>query len=126
MKKSKKQHMSISRKLTTIVISILLLFGLVNLGLSYYIVKNSNLKDMNQSLFDKGMVLAKSIDLKTLQSVIKEPNASNPDVLRLTKEMDAINDHSDIITNLFLITVDGKKYKRACSIFERTGFWGRV
>lgn len=109
MKKSKKQHMSISRKLTTIVISILLLFGLVNLGLSYYIVKNSNLKDMNQSLFDKGMVLAKSIDLKTLQSVIKEPNASNPDVLRLTKEMDAINDHSDIITNLFLITVDGKK-----------------
>ncbi|QGG53330.1 methyl-accepting chemotaxis protein [Lysinibacillus pakistanensis] len=108
MKKSKKQHMSISRKLTTIVISILLLFGLVNLGLSYYIVKNSNLKDMNQSLFDKGMVLAKSIDLKTLQSVIKEPNASNPDVLRLTKEMDAINDHSDIITNLFLITVDGK------------------
>jgi len=108
MKKSKKQNMSISRKLTTIVISILLLFGLVNLGLSYYIVKNSNLKDMNQSLFDKGMILAKSIDLKTLQSVIKEPNASNPDVLRLTKEMDAINDHSDIITNLFLITVDGK------------------
>lgn len=108
MKKSKKQHMSISRKLTTIVISILLLFGLVNLGLSYYIVKNSNLKDMNQSLFDKGMILAKSIDLKTLQSVIKEPNASNPDVLRLTKEMDDINDHSDIITNLFLITVDGK------------------
>ncbi|WP_286927234.1 MULTISPECIES: methyl-accepting chemotaxis protein [Lysinibacillus] len=108
MKKSKKQNMSISRKLTTIVISILLLFGLVNLGLSYYIVKNSNLKDMNQSLFDKGMILAKSIDLKTLQSVIKEPNASNPDVLRLTKEMDDINDHSDIITNLFLITVDGK------------------
>ncbi|MDM5230582.1 methyl-accepting chemotaxis protein [Lysinibacillus pakistanensis] len=108
MKKSKKQNMSISRKLTTVVISILLLFGLVNLGLSYYIVKNSNLKDMNQSLFDKGMILAKSIDLKTLQSVIKEPNASNPDVLRLTKEMDAINDHSDIITNLFLITVDGK------------------
>ena len=108
MKKSKKQNMSISRKLTTVVISILLLFGLVNLGLSYYIVKNSNLKDMNQSLFDKGMILAKSIDLKTLQSVIKEPNASNPDVLRLTKEMDDINDHSDIITNLFLITVDGK------------------
>lgn len=111
MKKSKKQHMSISRKLTTIVISILLLFGLVNLGLSYYIVKNSNLKDMNQSLFDKGMILAKTIDLKTLQSIIKEPNASNPDVLRLTKEMDDINDHSDIITNLYLITVDGDNIK---------------
>jgi len=111
MKKSKKQHMSISRKLTTIVISILLLFGLVNLGLSYYIVKNSNLKDMNQSLYDKGMILAKTIDLKTLQSIIKEPNASNPDVLRLTKEMDDINDHSDIITNLFLITVDGDNIK---------------
>ena len=111
MKKSKKQHMSISRKLTTIVISILLLFGLVNLGLSYYIVKNSNLKDMNQSLYDKGMILAKTIDLKTLQSIIKEPNASNSDVLRLTKEMDDINDHSDIITNLFLITVDGDNIK---------------
>ncbi|MFJ7732753.1 methyl-accepting chemotaxis protein [Lysinibacillus sp. NPDC097231] len=109
MKKSKKQYMSISMKLTAIMLSILLLFGLVTLGLSYYIVKTSNLKDMDQSLFDKGMILSKTIDQKTLYSVLKEPNAKNPDVLRLTKEMDDINDHSDIITNLFIITVDGEK-----------------
>ncbi|KOS62278.1 HAMP domain-containing protein [Lysinibacillus agricola] len=109
MKKSKKQHMSISKKLTAIMLSILLLFGLVTLGLSYYIVKNSNLKDMNQSLYDKGMILSKTIDLKLLQSALKDPNASNPDVLRLTKEMDDINEQSDLITNLFLITLDGEK-----------------
>ncbi|MGE7676269.1 methyl-accepting chemotaxis protein [Lysinibacillus sp. NPDC094403] len=109
MRKSKKQHTSISKKLTAIMLSILLLFGLVTLGLSYYIVKNSNLKDMDQSLYDKGLILSKTIDLKTLKSVLKEPNASNPDVLRLTKEMDAINDQSDIITNLYLITLDGEK-----------------
>lgn len=50
MKKRKKQQMSISKKLTAIVVSILLLFGLVTLGLSYYIVRNSNLTDMDQSL----------------------------------------------------------------------------
>ncbi|MEX3747583.1 MULTISPECIES: methyl-accepting chemotaxis protein [Lysinibacillus] len=109
MKTSKKKHMSISKKLTAITLNILLLYGLVTLGLSYYIVKGSNLKDMDQSLYDKGMILSKTIDLKTLQSVLQEPNASNPDVLRLTKEMDAVNNQSDLITNLFLITVDGKK-----------------
>lgn len=109
MRKSKKQHTSISKKLTAIMLNILLLFGLVTLGLSYYIVKNSNLKDMDQSLYDKGLILSKTIDQKTLKSVLKEPNASNPDVLRLTKEMDSINDQSDIITNLFLITLDGEK-----------------
>ncbi|MGE7696138.1 methyl-accepting chemotaxis protein [Lysinibacillus sp. NPDC094177] len=109
MRKSKKQHTSISKKLTAIMLNILLLFGLVTLGLSYYIVKNSNLKDMDQSLHDKGLILSKTIDQKTLKSALKEPNASNPDVLRLTKEMDSINDQSDIITNLFLITLDGEK-----------------
>ncbi|KPN96587.1 methyl-accepting chemotaxis protein [Lysinibacillus sp. ZYM-1] len=107
MKKRKKQHMSISKKLTAIMVSILLLFGLVTLGLSYYIVRNSNLTDMNQSLYDKGMILAKTIDIETLKSILENPSDSNPNALRLTKEMDAINDHSDSITNLFLITVDG-------------------
>ncbi len=101
--------MSISKKLTVIILSILLLFGLVTLGLSYYIVRESNFKDMDQSLYEKGMILSKTIDLKTLQSVLQEPNASNPDVLRLTEEMDAINNKSDLITNLFLVTVDGEK-----------------
>ncbi len=108
MKKNKKQQMSISKKLTVIMVSILLLFGLVTMGFAYYIVKNSNLKDMDQSLYDKGMILSKTIDQKTLKSVLESPNADNNDVLHLTKEMDAINEESDIITNLFLITVDGE------------------
>ena len=100
--------MSISKKLTAIVVSILLLFGLVTLGLSYYIVRNSNLTDMDRSLSDKGMILAKTIDTTTLKSILENPTNSNPDALRLTSEMDAINDNSDSITNLFLITVNGK------------------
>lgn len=108
MKKRKKQQMSISKKLTAIVVSILLLFGLVTLGLSYYIVRNSNLTDMDQSLSDKGMILAKTIDTTTLKSILENPTNSNPDALRLTSEMDAINDNSDSITNLFLITVNGE------------------
>ncbi|MGE7844072.1 methyl-accepting chemotaxis protein [Lysinibacillus sp. NPDC093712] len=108
MKKSKKQQMSISKKLTFIMVSILLLFGLVTMGFSYYIVKNSNLKDMDESLYDKGMILSKTIDQKALKSALQQPNANNKDVVRLTEEMDAINDKSDIITNLFLITVDGE------------------
>jgi len=90
------------------MVSILLLFGLVTLGLSYYIVRNSNLTDMNQSLDDKGMILAKTIDVNTLKSILDNPSDSNSDAIRLTKEMDAINDYSDSITNLFLITVDGE------------------
>lgn len=101
MKKRKKQHMSISKKITAIMVSILLLFGLVTLGLSYYIVRNSNLTDMNQSLDDKGMILAKTIDVNTLKSILDNPSDSNSDAIRLTKEMDAINDYSDSITNLF-------------------------
>ncbi|MBL3732246.1 HAMP domain-containing protein [Lysinibacillus sp. HST-98] len=108
MKTRKKQQMSISKKLTAIVVSILLLFGLVTLGLSYYIVRNSNLTDMNQSLSDKGMILSKTIDITTLKSILENPTNSNPDALRLTSEMDAINDNSDSITNLFLITVNGE------------------
>ncbi|KMN37878.1 methyl-accepting chemotaxis protein [Lysinibacillus sp. LK3] len=108
MKTRKKQQMSISKKLTAIVVSILLLFGLVTLGLSYYIVRNSNLTDMNQSLSDKGMILAKTIDITTLKSILENPTNSNPDALQLTSEMDAINDNSDSITNLFLITVNGE------------------
>lgn len=107
MKKSKKQNMSISMKLTVVMVSILLLFGLVTMGLSYYILKNSNLKDMDQSLYDKGMILSRTIDLETLNSVLKQPNSDNQKVLQLTKEMDAINDDSDIITNLFIITKNG-------------------
>ncbi|SCY97203.1 MULTISPECIES: methyl-accepting chemotaxis protein [unclassified Lysinibacillus] len=108
MKKRKKQHMSISKKLTVIMVSILLLFGLVTLGLSYYIVRNSNLTDMDQSLSDKGMILAKTIDINTLKSILDNPTNSNSDALKLTREMDAINDNSDSITNLFLITVNGE------------------
>lgn len=99
--------MSISMKLTVVMVSILLLFGLVTMGLSYYILKNSNLKDMDQSLNDKGMILSRTIDLETLNSILKQPNSDNQQVLQLTKEMDAINDDSDIITNLFLITMNG-------------------
>ncbi|MFY0520949.1 methyl-accepting chemotaxis protein [Lysinibacillus sp. UGB7] len=108
MKKSKKKHLSISKKLTVIMVSILLLFGLVTMGLSYYIVKNSNLKDMDQSLYDKGMILSQTIDINTLNSILEQPSADNPDARLLTKEMDKINDASDIITNLFLITVNGE------------------
>lgn len=108
MKKRKKQHMSISKKLTAIMVSILLLFGLVTLGLSYYIVRNSNLTDMDQSLSDKGMILAKTIDIDTLQSILDNPSKNNSDALRLTSEMDAINENSESITNLYLITVNGE------------------
>ncbi|WP_312507134.1 methyl-accepting chemotaxis protein [Lysinibacillus sp.] len=108
MKKRKKQHMSISKKLTAIMVSILLLFGLVTLGLSYYIVRNSNLTDMDQSLSDKGMILAKTIDIDTLRSILDNPSKNNSDALRLTSEMDAINENSDSITNLYLITVNGE------------------
>ncbi|WP_155593733.1 methyl-accepting chemotaxis protein [Lysinibacillus cavernae] len=108
MKRRKKQHMSISKKLTAIMVSILLLFGLVTLGLSYYIVRNSNLTDMDQSLYDKGMILGKTIDIDTLKSILDNPTANNSEALRLTSEMDAINDNSDSITNLFLITVNGE------------------
>ena len=108
MKKVEQQGMSISIRLTVIMVSILLLFGLVTAGLSYYIVKDSNLKDMDHSLYDNGMILSRTINLETLNSILQQPNATNQDALRLTKEMDAINDASDIITNLFLITMDGE------------------
>lgn len=54
------------------------------------------------------MILAKTIDTTTLKSILENPTNSNPDALRLTSEMDAINDNSDSITNLFLITVNGE------------------
>ena len=108
MKKSKDQNMSISVRLTVVMVSILLLFGLVTMGLSYFIVKDSNLQDMDQSLYDKGMILSRTINQETLNSILKQPNADNRDALQLTKEMDAINDGSDIITNLFLITMNGE------------------
>lgn len=91
------------------MVSILLLFGLVTMGFSYYILKNSNLKDMNQSLYDKGIILSRTIDLETLNSILQQPSADNQKVLRLTKEMDTINDESEIITNLFLITMNNEK-----------------
>ncbi|MEK5233586.1 methyl-accepting chemotaxis protein [Lysinibacillus sp. FSL K6-0232] len=109
MTKGKKRNMSISTKLTAIMVSILLLFGLVTLGLSYYIVRNSNLADMDQSLYDKGMILAKTVDTETLKSILENPTANNADAIRLTKEMDTINEHSESITNLYIITVDGEK-----------------
>lgn len=90
------------------MVSILLLFGLVTTGLSYYIVKQSNLKDMDDSLHDKGMILAKTINQEQLTSILKHPSADNPDALELTKEMDAVNDSSEVITNLYLITMDGE------------------
>lgn len=105
----KQQNMSISMRLTVVMVSILLVFGLVTMGLSYYIVKSSNLKDMDQSLYDKGMILSQTINLETLNSVLSQPNTDNFDALRLTKEMDTINDGSDIITNLFLITMDEQR-----------------
>ena len=108
MRKVKKQNMSISMKLTAGMVSILLVFGLVTMGLSYYIVKNSNLKDMDQSLYDKGMILSRTINHETLKSILEQPDANNQDALGLTKEMDKINEQSDIITNLFLITMNGE------------------
>ena len=108
MEKVKQKNMSISMRLTVVMVSILLVFGLVTMGLSYYIVKSSNLKDMDQSLYDKGMILSRTINPETLDSVLQQPSAENSDALRLTKEMDAINDSSDIITNLFLITMNGE------------------
>ena len=107
MERSKERNMSISMKLTVVMVSILLLFGLVTTGLSYYIVKKSNLSDMNQSLYDKGLILSRTINLESLNSILEQPSADNPDALQLTKEMDAINDGSAIITNLYLITMDG-------------------
>ncbi len=108
MGKLRRQNMSISMKLTVVMVSILLVFGLVITGLSYYMIKSSNLKDMDQSLYDKGIILSQTINLETLNSVLSKPSADNFDALRLTKEMDKINDGSDIITNLFLITMDGQ------------------
>lgn len=63
---------------------------------------------MDQSLYDKGMILSQTIDLDTLNSILEQPSADNPDARRLTNEMDKINDASDIITNLYLITVNGE------------------
>ncbi|MCM3112255.1 methyl-accepting chemotaxis protein [Lederbergia lenta] len=108
MKKQNSRNLSISTKLVTVMVSILLLFGLVTMGLSYYIVKQSNLKDMDESLHDKGMILAQTIDKDQLVSILEHPSGDNPDAIELTKEMDAVNDSSDIITNLFLITMDGE------------------
>ncbi|MFC5588720.1 methyl-accepting chemotaxis protein [Sporosarcina soli] len=108
MKRIKVRNMSLSMKLTAVLISILLVFGLVTTGISYYIVKNSNLTDMDRSLYDQGLILSQTINLDTLHSAIEWPSADNADAIRLTKEMDAINDESDIITNLFIITTDGE------------------
>jgi methyl-accepting chemotaxis protein len=58
MARSKVRNMSISMKLPFVMISILLVFGLVTTAISYYIVKNSNLTDMDQSLYDKGFILS--------------------------------------------------------------------
>ncbi|AWE06917.1 methyl-accepting chemotaxis protein [Lysinibacillus sp. 2017] len=108
MKDSKKKYTSISLKLTIVMISILSLFGLVTMGLSYYIVKESNLKSMDQSLYDTGMILSRTIHMETLNSVLEQPSADNPNALLITKDMDAINNNSNIITNLYIITVDGE------------------
>ncbi|MBE1553151.1 methyl-accepting chemotaxis protein [Sporosarcina limicola] len=107
MERSKKQNLSFSTKLTVVMVSILLLFGLVTMGLSYYMVKDSNLKSMNQSLHDTGMILSQTINQDILTSVLKRPSADNPDALQLTKEMDIINEQSHAIINLYLITLDG-------------------
>lgn len=109
MRKLKKKHLSMRTKLIVIMVSILLLLGLVTTGLSYYIVKSSNLKNMDQSLYDKGVILSQTINHETLESVLENPSADNPDALLLTEEMDKINEESESITNLFLITVNGEK-----------------
>ncbi|MFP3918204.1 HAMP domain-containing methyl-accepting chemotaxis protein [Lysinibacillus telephonicus] len=107
-KKLEQKHLSMRTKLIMIMVSILLLLGLVTTGLSYYIVKSSNLKNMDQSLYDKGVILSQTINQETLKSVLENPSANNPDALLLTEEMDKINEESESITNLFLITVNGE------------------
>lgn len=104
----KRKSMSMSSKLALLIVSILLVFGLVTASLSHYIVKNSNLADMNESLHDKGLILSQTIKKDTLQSILDNPSADNKDVVDMTEEMDAINDNSASITNLYLITKDGE------------------
>lgn len=108
MKKYKGKNLSMRTKLILIMVSILLLLGVVTTGLSYYIVKDSNLKNMDSSLSDKGLILSKTMNEERIQSILDNPSASNEEAILLTKEMDKINAESESITNLYLITVNGE------------------
>lgn len=105
---NKNKNLSMRTKLTLIMVSILLLLGIVTTALSYYIVKDSNLTNMDSSLYDKGLILSQTMNSERIKSILEKPNANNEDVLRLTEEMDKINNESESITNLYLITLKGE------------------
>lgn len=105
-----------STKFTFILVAILFLFGISSMGLSYYIIKESNLKDMDKSLHDTSLVLAQFIDKNMVKSILKQPNADNPDVLQSTKEMDEIINRSGSVVNMNLVSlVDGRLYAPSLS-----------
>lgn len=110
MKVKKRFNFSISTKFTMLLMLIVLLLGISTMVLSYFIVKNSNLKDMDEALHDKSLILSESIDKEMMKSILQNPSEENPDAIRSTKEMDAVNDASDSITNLYTITMDGDKF----------------
>lgn len=105
---NKNKNLSMRTKLILIMVSILLLLGIVTTALSYYIVKDSNLTNMDSSLYDKGLILSQTMNSERIESILEKPNANNEDVLLLTEEMDKINNESESITNLYLITLKGE------------------
>ena len=107
-KRSVKTTLSMRTKLTLIMVGILLLLGVVTTGLSYYIVKDSNLTNMDASLYDKGLILSQTMNVERITSILENPSAENEEVILLTEEMDKINNESESITNLYLITLKGE------------------
>ncbi|WP_027415722.1 methyl-accepting chemotaxis protein [Aneurinibacillus terranovensis] len=108
--KKKKLKMSVTAKLVSISLAILLLFGLSTMTLAYFMLKNSNLKSMDKQLNDTSTILAEQINRDKLKSIMNEPNDKNPDVLEATKNMDKMMGQSAIISNLYIITSKNGSY----------------
>ncbi|MFS0782787.1 methyl-accepting chemotaxis protein [Bacillus sp. 1P06AnD] len=110
MKKRNRKNLTVSTKLNLIIILIIFTLGIFTMGIAYYTIKSSNLKDMNNALHDSALIIAQSTNKEKILSALGQPNDQNPDVRDLTKEMDYINQHSSVITNLNLISKVNGKY----------------
>jgi methyl-accepting chemotaxis protein len=105
MKLTQKLNLSMSTKFTITLVLIIFMLGISTMVLSYSNIKQSNLASMDNSLQDTSSILAQEIDRDMVTSILSNPTSNNQDVLALTKKMDNINDRSDLITNLYLVSM---------------------
>jgi len=118
-----KAKVSIGLKMVLLSFLILVVFGLSVMFVAYTKMKSSNLDSMYTELHAYSAILAKTLDVDKVKSVVNKPSESNPDVIALHQQMDEIMEISNAhIGNLYLVSIkDGRYYFPALSTSAMDG-----